>query len=107
MVFFTKNMRWLLFLARVAFICNLLFLLCIVIMYSHDFITIEFFKNIVIVLGWVFSFIINLVVTPAELILLFLKRQSPTQNWLRFFNLVIFIFQIIILFFVQYDSFNT
>ena len=93
-------MRWLLFLARVAFICNLLFLLCMVIRYTHDFIAVEFFKNIVIVLGWVLSLVMNSIVNPTEILLVFTRKISPTPDWLRISNFIIFFIQIIILFFV-------
>ena len=100
MVFFAKNMRWLSFLARVAFICNLLFLLCMVIRYTHNFIAVEFFKNIVIVLGWVLSLVMNSIVNPTEVVLILTRKPSPTQDWLRVSNFIFFLFQIIILFFV-------
>jgi len=100
-------MRWLLFLARVAFICNVLFLLCLVILYSKDIVQVEFLKNIVIILGWLLSFPVNFIVNATELTLLLSRKPSPTHNWLRIFNFVVIILQIIKLFFLQNDTLHT
>ena len=107
MVFFAKNMRWLLFLARVAFICNGLFLLCLLILFIGDFIQIEFLKSIIIVLGFFLSFVANVVVNSVEIILVLSRKPSPTQNWLRIFNFAVFILQILVYFFIQHDTFHT
>lgn len=100
-------MRWLLFLARVAFICNVFFLFCVIILFSYDFIPVEFLKNLIIILGWFLAFPINLVVNIAEISLVLSRKPSPTLNWLRIFNFVVFILQIILLFFVQNDTLHT
>lgn len=107
MVFFAKNMRWLLFLARVAFICNVMFVLCVLILFTEDFITIEFFKAIIIIIGWFLSLPVNLVVNSTEMGLVLSRKPSPTANWLRIFNFVVFILQIIIYFFVHHDTVHT
>jgi len=107
MVFFAKNMRWLSFLARVAFICNLFFLLCVIILFTTDFIQIEFLETIVIILGWVFAFPVNFIVNATEIALVLSRKPSPTFNWLRIFNFVVFILQIILQFFVQHDTLHT
>jgi hypothetical protein len=100
-------MRWLLFLARVAFICNVLFLLCLIILFTKDFIHSEFFKSIIIVLGWFLSFPVNFTVNTTEIVLLLSRKPSQTPNWLRIFNFIVFILQIIIFFFVHHDTFHT
>jgi hypothetical protein len=100
-------MRWLLFLARVASICNVLFLLCLIILFTNDFIHIEFFNAIIIVLGWILSFPINLIVNATEIILILSRKPSPTRNWLRIFNFIVFILQILRFFFVHHDTFNS
>ena len=100
-------MRWLLFLARVAFICNVFFLLCVVILFTKDFIQIEFIKAIVIALGMFLAFPVNLAVNSAEIILMLSRWLSPTFNWLRIFNFVVFILQFIIYFLIQHDTLHT
>src|SRR5436853_7912475 len=100
-------MRWLLFLARVAFICNLLFLLCLLILFTEDFIRIEFFKSIIIVFGWFLSFPVNFTVNATEVTLVLSRKLSPTHNWLRIFNFIVVILQIIIFFFVKHDTLHS
>lgn len=107
MVFFAKNMRWLLFLARVAFICNGLFLLCLLILFAGDFIQIEFLKSLIIISGFFLSFIMNVIVNIVETVLVLSRKHSPTQNGLRIFNFAVFILQILVYFFIQHDTLHT
>jgi hypothetical protein len=100
-------MRWLLFLARVAFICNLFFFVCVLILFTKDFIQIEFFETIVILLGWFLSFPINFGVNATEIILVLSRKPSPTFDWLRIFNFVAFILQILIHFFIPHGTLHT
>jgi hypothetical protein len=95
MVFYRKNvMRLLLFLQRVTFICNLLFILCLVVRYSHNFITNEEIKKTVIILGWVLSFVLNWIVNIWEAVLLFNRKIAIGPKLMRTFNFLVFLFQI-------------
>jgi len=95
MVFYTKNvMRLLLFLQRVTFICNLLFILCLVIKYSQNFITNKDVESFIIILGWIISFILNIIVNLWETILLYNRKIAIGAYWLRGFNFIVFLFQI-------------
>ena len=95
MVFYTKNvMCLLLFLQRVTFICNLLFILCLVIKYSQNFITNKDVQGFIIILGWVVSFILNIIVNLWETILLYNRKIAIGPYWLRGFNFIVFLFQI-------------
>ena len=95
MVFYTKNvMRLLLFLQRVTFICNLLFILCLVIKYSQNFITNNDVQGFIIILGWIVSFILNVIVNVWEAVLLYNRRIAIGPLWIRGFNFVVFLFQI-------------
>ena len=94
-------MRLLLFLHRVTFICNLLFLLCIVILYTHNFIESRDAQSYIIILGFVVSFILGLAVNLWEVILLLNRKHSIIPVWLRTFNFVLFIAQ---LFFYHFFS---
>ena len=87
-------MRWLVHLAKTAFICNIAFILCLVIAFTKNFITNEMVKGAVIILGLVLSFLINAVVNTTEIILAARRRPSPVQLWLRAFNFVVFALQI-------------
>jgi hypothetical protein len=100
MVFYTKiPMRVLLFLQRVTFICNLLFIVCLVILYSNNFINNYATETYVIILGYVFSFFFNLAVNTWELLLLFNRKISIVPKWLRMFNFILMIIQLIFYFF--------
>ena len=94
MVFYKKKMRWLLFTARLAFICNVLFILCLLIRYTHNFIHNNSVESYVIILGFFVSFILNITVNLTELILLLSRKQSPVPNWLKIANALIFITQL-------------
>ena len=92
------KIAWLSFFSRVAFICNLLFLLCLIILYTHNFITSHTLQSFIIILGWVVSFFVNSFVNITELLLLYNRKISPVRNWLRTFNLVVFLLQLIYFF---------
>lgn len=87
-------MRWLVLFAKTAFICNMAFLLCIIIAFTKNFITNEMIKGAVIILGLVLSFLINVAVNATEMILAARRRPSPVVLWLRAFNFVMFALQI-------------
>jgi len=88
-------MRLLLFLQRVTFICDLLFLLCIVILYTHNFIESRDIQSYVIILGFVVSFFLGLAVNLWEAILLLNRKHSIVPVWLRTFNFILFFAQVI------------
>lgn len=93
-------MPLLVFLQRVTFICNLLFLLCLVILYSHNFINNYATETYVIILGYVLSFLLNVVVNSWELLLLFNRKISIVPKWLRMFNFILLFIQLIYYFFI-------
>ena len=100
MVFYTKiPMRLLLFLQRITFICNVLFLLCLVIVYTHNFIESQDAQNYIIILGIVLSFFFGVIVNVWELLLLFNRRISIVPKWLRMFNFIMILFQLTYYFF--------
>lgn len=81
-------------MSKAAFICNIAFLLCLVILFTKNFITGEALKGIIIILGLLLSFLLNCVVNTTEVILAARRRPSPVRLWLRAFNFVIFAIQI-------------
>ena len=93
-------MRLLLFLQRLTFICNLLFILCMVLRFTDSFITSQELQTYIIILGWFVSLVLNITVNVWEMILLTNRRQSVVPNWLRSFNLVILCFQILFFSFI-------
>jgi hypothetical protein len=88
-------MRKLLFLNRLALICNILFLVCLVLQRTQDIITNQDIKGLIIILGWFLSFILSVVVNFSALILLVRKREIGVPNWLVITNLLFFILEFI------------
>lgn len=91
---FLHFMRWLVVLSKVAFICNLFFLLCLSILFTHNFISNRALQAFIIILGFVLSFVVNTIVNITEIILAAKRRPSPVALWLRAFNFIIFSLQI-------------
>ncbi|MBY0479736.1 MAG: hypothetical protein K2Q21_00165 [Chitinophagaceae bacterium] len=87
-------MRKLLFLNRLAFICNLLFLVCLVFQRTQDTIASQDLKGLIIILGWFVSPILNLAANIWYLILLVNKRTIQIAGWLVVTNLIFLLFQI-------------
>lgn len=88
-------MRLLVLLQRMAFLCNLLFLVCVIIMYSQNFISSKELQSYIIILGFVVSFLLNVIVNIWEAILLLNRKKSATPAWLRTSAFIFFIVQII------------
>lgn len=86
-------MRWLLFISRVALLCNFCFIICITVRYTHDFINNQDLNNYIIILGWYVSFVLNFLVNIVSLVLLIQKRDTKVPSWLSTVNLLFFIGQ--------------
>ena len=89
-------MRGLLFLARVAFICNIFFILCVIFRY-WDVIGDEATRGFIIVIGWLLAPLVNLILN-ITLIIFFYRKAIPKgliPGWLIAFNLIIQFFQLI------------
>lgn len=87
-------MRGLLFLGRVAFICNLFFILCLLIRHTHFTVpqaTLEF----IIITGWIMSVFFNVMFTIAAIWMLLKKKMLDFPFWLLAFNFICFLIQIV------------
>jgi len=91
----TKFKR-LLFLHRVAFICNIFFLLCMGIRYSHaDAVIPQPIVELTTILGWIFSPAINLICMSISFIVVLKKgRGLYVPVWLLVSNFIFFIVEI-------------
>lgn len=91
-------MRWLLFLARVAFICNLFFIACVIFRYK-DVIGGESLRGFIVIVGWLIAPIITVIVNVLYLALFLLKKQPGVliPGWLLVFNIIIQLAQLIII----------
>lgn len=90
-------MKPLLFATRLALICNLLFLVCVAIQRTHDFVGNEQLNNYIIILGWFVAPILNLLVNLWWAVL-FISGKSPVSGrWLFLINALFLVLQFYIL----------
>ncbi len=91
-------MRWLLFLARVAFICNLFFIACLFFRYK-DVIGDQSLRGFIVVVGWLLAPIITVIANVLFITLFILKKnpQAAIPRWLLVFNIIMQIAQLIII----------
>ena len=87
-------MRGLLFLGRVAFICNLFFVLCLLLRHTHFKIPAAF-NEFVIIAGWVLTVLLNFIFVFTAVVMVTRKRQMLVPKWLVSINTFFFLFQII------------
>lgn len=86
-------MHSLLFVARVTFICNIFFILCLLIRHSH-FTVPEGLNEFVIIAGWIMSFFLNLIFVCAAVVVFAKRRKTGVPLMLLAFNTFWFLFQI-------------
>jgi hypothetical protein len=86
-------MRKLLFLNRLALICNILFIVCLVFQRTKDIIPSQDLKGLIIILGWFVSFFLDLVANIWLGILLINKRSIGVPKWLLVTNLLFLMIQ--------------
>lgn len=88
--------RWLLFLSRVAFICNFFFLLAFSLQLSH-WIRNEDLTAMIIIIGYVLGFIVNPLVNLFYLLLFILRKKFWLfiPSWLMTANVLFLAIQIL------------
>ena len=86
-----------LFISRVAFICNILFLYCLLVRHTKDFLGNQDINSIIILLGWGGAFFINILLLGWWIFLLVKKEKLEVPIWLTTLNTLIFILQVLIL----------
>ena len=91
-------MRWLLFLSKLAFICNLAFLVSFVLK-ATNWLDNQDIKAYIIIIGWVLSAIFNPVVVFIYLILFWVKRKNlaVVPVWLIVMNILFLFLQLVFL----------
>lgn len=96
-------MRWLLFLSRVAFICNLFFLLTVLLQW-RNLIGDERVASTVVIIGYLFAvFIFNPIVNLSYGVTLVRKRPLFTfvPRWLVLANFIFLLLQLQYIFFLN------
>ncbi|MEO7531934.1 MAG: hypothetical protein ABIS69_11000 [Sediminibacterium sp.] len=89
-------MKGLLFLARMALICNVLFLGCLVLQRTPDLITAQSVKGTIVVLGWLLAPFVNLAANIGYLIRVMSKKEVNLPVWLAVTNLLFLALQFFI-----------
>ena len=84
------------FFSRFAFICNILFLVCLVVQRTHDFIGSKDISGIIITLGWLVSPLLNLLVGILYISTFLSKKPIGVPMWLVMMNLLFLVLQIFI-----------
>jgi hypothetical protein len=87
-------MKGLLFLSRLALICNGCFLACLVLQRAQDPIPSQDLKGLIIILGWFVAPFLGFTVNIWLGNLLFKRKTSLVPKWLAITNLVMLLFQI-------------
>lgn len=91
-------MKALLFLARLALICNVLFLFCAVMQRVEDIIPTGSIKSTIIVLGWFVAPFLNVVVNLWFLSARISGKPTGLAGWLAVTNLLFLLLQLFIYF---------
>lgn len=88
-------MRWLLFLSRLAFVCNCFFLLALSLQFGRWFHN-QDAEATVLIIGYFMAGILNPIAVTCCLLFLLLKRSrlTPLPKWLMTANGVFLIFQV-------------
>ena len=94
-------MAGLLFLSRVSVICNLFFVICLLLRHTHFTIP-DAGKEFVIITGWILSVFLNFLFILVTAFYSFKKRPMTVPFALVFINIAFFIFQVIYRFFFSF-----
>ncbi|HEY9364421.1 MAG TPA: hypothetical protein VIQ00_14230 [Chitinophagaceae bacterium] len=89
-------MRWLLFLSRLAFICNIFFLLSASLQ-VYDWAANNDFNGTIIIIGYFMALLLNPLVNLTCLVILVIRKKLPDvlPTWLPLANLVFLIMQLL------------
>jgi hypothetical protein len=86
-------MRWLLFLAKVTFILNLFFLLCLLMRHTHISIPVAF-NEIVVIQGWILSVVFNVIFGSSVIVVRGRYGETSVEPWIMIFNFTCMMLQV-------------
>ena len=100
-------MRWLLFLSKLAFICNLLFIPAFVLQLKN-FIADKDLSSYIMIIGFVFAILFNPVTNLCYLVLFFLNKKllAMVPAWLIVMNVLFLFLQVIFLLVMNVDKYQ-
>lgn len=90
------DMRAVSFFSRFAFICNIFFVVCLLVQRTHDFIGQKDISGVVITLGWFISPLLNLLVCILYTSLFLSRKPLNVATWLVVANFVFLFLQLFI-----------
>jgi hypothetical protein len=92
----TNSFKWLLFFSRVAFICNICFLIAFSVQLT-DWIKNQDISSMVALIGYVMGFIINPLLIVCYIIFFVASRRrlKAVPSWLRTANILFLVIQIL------------
>ena len=93
-------MKGLLFLSRLAFICNVLFGVCVLIQRVPNFITNAAIVSTIGVLGWFLAPFLNLALNIVYVFLFTRKKRGRLPGWLMLTNFLFLLIQIFVHFII-------
>lgn len=97
-------MRWLLFLSKLALLCNLAFLVSLVFRFT-SWLDYQDIKAYIIIIGWVLGIIFNPLVVVCYLLFFLLKRKNlaAIPAWLMVLNVFFLFLQLVYLLFLNVE----
>jgi hypothetical protein len=87
-------MKTLIFISRLAFLCNLLFVVSLIAQRVENIFTNQDVNSFIIILGWFASFPLNTVVNFWVVVFLLRKKRDSYPKWLFVTNAVFFLLQV-------------
>jgi len=98
-------MRWLLFLSKLAFICNLLFIPAFMLQ-IRNFISDQNLSSYIIIIGFVLAILFNPIANLCYITLYFINKKtlSIVPGWLVVVNILFLFLQVIFLLLMNVDK---
>ncbi|MBV9988522.1 MAG: hypothetical protein JO301_12650 [Chitinophagaceae bacterium] len=87
-------MRTVAFLSRFALICNFLFVFCLVMQRTHDFIQSDAISGTILALGWIMAPFVNLIVCVLYGVRLLGRKPLGVRPWLVMLNFLFLLAQV-------------
>ena len=98
-------MRWLLFLSRLALICNFFFLLAFS-LHFYNWTGDEQISSTIIILGYFMAVIINPVTVLLYLMITLFRKPIPVPAWLMALNILFLILQLLYIILLNSGKFD-
>ena len=97
-----RSFRWLLFLSRVAFLCNICFLIAFSIQMT-DWIKNPDITSMIALVGYLMGFLVNPFVNLSYLVMLIVARRKlkVVPSWLLTANILFLVIQILYIFYLN------